>query len=346
MAKSEKPRCVLVTRFSALGDVAIAVPVLYDVCRAYPDTHFVMTTRTWAATMMVNTPSNLTVVPVDLTKEYHGLWGMIRLSRRLRKDYGIDAMADLHSVLRTWAMNACMRLHGVPVRRIDKGHKQKRALIKGRLHEQLKPSHQRYRDVFAQLGFPTEPHFTSVFDHTPPCEIVPPKSEGEQWIALAPFSQHKGKVYPLEQMRQVLDLLAARPDTRIFLMGGGNKEKKALAPWQEAYPNVTSVAHIQHTLADELALLAHCDVMVSMDSANMHLASLVATPVVSVWGATHPYSGFMGYRQDEARAVQLDLPCRPCSVFGEKRCKFNDYHCLTGITPEMIVAKIDQTLKS
>ena len=334
------------TRFSALGDVAIAVPVLYDVCRAYPDTRFIFATRQWAATMMANVPDNLTVVPVNLGEEYHGMWGVWRLARRLRREYNIEAHADLHSVIRTWVIGAAMRLHGVTVKRIDKGRAEKRALTKGKIHHQLKPSHERYRDVFAQLGFPTEPKFTSIFDTIPPCEIAGEKPAGEQWIALSPFSQHKGKVYPLEQMRQVLDMLAQRPNTRIFLMGGGNKEKKALAPWAEAYDNVTSVAHIQHTLADELALLARCDVMVSMDSANMHLASLVDVPVVSIWGATHPYCGFLGYRQDEARAVQLDLPCRPCSVFGEKQCKYGDYHCLTEITPEMIVDKIEQTLSS
>lgn len=87
-----------------------------------------------------------------------------------------------------------------------------------------------------------------------------------------------------------------------------------------------------------------CDVMLSMDSANMHLASVANLPVVSVWGATHPYCGFMGWKQSEANAVQLDMPCRPCSVFGQKPCKYGDYRCLTGIEPEMIVEKIKKVI--
>lgn len=346
MAKSEQPRCVLVTRFSALGDVAIAVPVLYDVCRTYPGTHFVFVTRERAATMMVNTPENLTVVPANLTTEYHGLWGIVRLTRKLLRDYPIDALADLHSVLRTWVMGAIMRLHGVTVKRIDKGHSQKRALTSGKMHRQLKSSHERYRDVLAQLGLPTEPRFTSIFDHRPASSIHGKKAPGECWIAIAPFSQHQGKVYPYDKLRQVFNTLAQRPNTHIFLMGGGEKEKQLLAPWAQAYDNATSVAHIRHTIGDELSLLANCDVMVSMDSANMHLASLVGLPVVSVWGATHPYCGFMGYGQEEAHAVQLDLPCRPCSVFGQKKCELGDYRCLTGITPEMIVIQVDKVLKT
>ena len=81
-----------------------------------------------------------------------------------------------------------------------------------------------------------------------------------------------------------------------------------------------------------------------MDSSNMHLASLVGTPVVSVWGATHPYAGFMGWGQSESNAVMIDMPCRPCSIYGNKICAKGDYPCLTGITPEQIAGRMDIVL--
>ena len=76
----------------------------------------------------------------------------------------------------------------------------------------------------------------------------------------------------------------------------------------------------------------------------MHLASLVKLPVVSVWGATHPYCGFTGWKQSPENIVQLDLPCRPCSVFGNKPCVSGGYACLNGITPEMILNKVERVL--
>ena len=85
--------------------------------------------------------------------------------------------------------------------------------------------------------------------------------------------------------------------------------------------------------------MSHLDVMVSMDSANMHLASLVAVPVVSVWGATHPCCGFLGWHQSEANVVQLSLDCRPCSIFGNKPCYRKDYACLD-IAPAVIVERV------
>jgi ADP-heptose:LPS heptosyltransferase len=90
--------------------------------------------------------------------------------------------------------------------------------------------------------------------------------------------------------------------------------------------------------------MSHLNAMISMDSANMHLASLVGVPVVSVWGATHPYAGFMGWKQSPVNAVQLDMPCRPCSVFGQKPCRRKDGACLRGIMPERVIEKVEKLL--
>ena len=89
--------------------------------------------------------------------------------------------------------------------------------------------------------------------------------------------------------------------------------------------------------------MSQLEVMISMDSSNMHLASLVGTPVVSIWGATHPYAGFMGWGQSEDNVVQVELDCRPCSIFGQKPCLRGDFACLNNILPETIVEK---TLKN
>lgn len=333
---------VLMTRFSALGDVVISVPVLYSVCRAYPDVRFVMLTRPWPAEALIQRPDNLTVVGVDL-KKYGGLAGMRRLAAELRAEYAITHMADLHSVMRTWAIGFFMRLHGVKVARIDKGRPQKRALVKGKIHEQLTTSHDRYEAVFRALGFVWKETFSG-YAPISGSALVAQKQPGERWVAVAPFSQHRGKEYPLPLIEKVVESLTRTEGLTVMLFGGGEKEKLALRPIVKKYAHTVSVAEIKHTFTDEFALMQRCDVMLSMDSANMHLASVAGVPVVSVWGATHPFCGFMGWRQSLEGAVQLPLPCRPCSVFGQKPCKYGDYRCLTGIDPEIIVNKIKKVI--
>ena len=167
-----------------------------------------------------------------------------------------------------------------------------------------------------------------------------------RWIAIAPFSQHRGKVYPLPLITKVIDALAAMPNVHLFLMGGGDSERRALDDIAARHSGIaTSIAGIEHGFADEYGLLSRCDVMLTMDSANMHLASLVGLPAVSVWGATHPWCGFMGWNQSEGDAVQLDLPCRPCSVFGQKPCRLGDYRCLTGIDPHTVVQRVTKVMQ-
>ena len=97
-------------------------------------------------------------------------------------------------------------------------------------------------------------------------------------------------------------------------------------------------------LERELMLISYLDVMLSMDSANMHLASLVQVPVISIWGATHPSLGFYGFNQDLDNAIQIDIECRPCSVYGDLPCQREDYACLERISEDMVVSRIHQEL--
>ena len=98
----------------------------------------------------------------------------------------------------------------------------------------------------------------------------------------------------------------------------------------------------KHTLKEERKKSSELEGMISMDAANMHLASLVGTRVVSVWGATHYFAGFLGYGQSEKDIVEMsDLECRPCSVFGNKPCYRGDYACLNQIEISEILKKIE-----
>ena len=99
------------------------------------------------------------------------------------------------------------------------------------------------------------------------------------------------------------------------------------------------------SLGEELKIIAQLDLMVSMDSANMHLASLVETPVISIWGATHSYAGFYGWNQPLENAVQAELSCRPCSVYGNKNCHRGDFACMMLINDKMVLAAIDKASK-
>lgn len=333
---------VLVMRLSVLGDVAMIIPVLYPVCRANPDTRFVMLTMKWPASMFHDRPENLTVVGIDVKNEYKGILGPFKLARYLRREYQIDAVVDLHNAKQTRVIDLCMRLHGIPVARVNEEHAQRKALINHKSDEPVTPTAIRYRDVFIQFGLQAPDDFTRLFDGKPlpVSPIVFEKESGQRWIAIAPFSAHEGKIYPLELMKQVVKQLSQHEDYWIFLMGGGKAEKIALRGIARENKRVTSMAEIKHGFLDEYALFGKCDLMLTMDSANIHLASLMGLKTVTIWGPTAPSCGFQGYRQDDENDIQLDLDCRPCSIFGDRECRYGDYHCLRDITPERIVKQV------
>ena len=103
---------ILMARFSALGDIAMTLPEVYDACLASPERDFYFLTRQHPSKMFANAPSNLTVAGVDLER-YKGLRGMWRLARELRDEYGIDTFLDLHDVLRTRMLGIALRMKGV-----------------------------------------------------------------------------------------------------------------------------------------------------------------------------------------------------------------------------------------
>lgn len=350
--KQKQYKSVLIARFSALGDVAMTIPVVYSLCRTYPATRFVMVTQIVASSLFINKPDNLTVVGVDVKNRYKGPRGMWRLVREMKRDHDIEAFADLHSVIRTHFINLFCRLHGITVSRINKGRAEKKQLTRqhNKCLRQLPTSRDRYAATFERLGFSFGENFVSVYPEGAPeklyAEITAEKQCGEHWIAVAPFAKHQGKIYPPGLMKNVVLTLASRHDTHLFLFGGGSYEKGILDGWEAEVPDkITSLAGKKFGFAKELALLSHCDVMLSMDSANMHLASLVELPVVSIWGATHPYCGFTGWKPEKGRIVQSNLPCRPCSTFGNKPCLRSDYACLRSISPDIIINNIDEVLK-
>lgn len=340
---------ILVIRFSAIGDVAMTVPAIYSLAAQYPQHEITVLSRKMLQPLFQELPANVHFISADLKGGHQGITGLNRLYSQL-KAMRFDYVADLHHVLRSRYLCLRFRLSGVSVAFISKGRAGKKQLVR-KHHKVLKQqsgSFERYADVFRKLGFPLSLDFVSIYkgckgDFSQIESFTGSKGE-QKWIGIAPFAKHKGKIYPLELQEQIVAHFADDPRVRVFLFGGGKSEQDVFDNWITKYPAVTSTIGYLN-LTTELNLMSHLDVMLSMDSSNMHLASLVHTPVVSVWGATHPYAGFMGWKQSLASAVQLDLSCRPCSVFGQKPCFRGDYACLNGIKPEEVIEKIERVIK-
>ena len=336
-------KTVLITRFSAVGDIAMTIPLLYSLSESYPEHRFIFVSRERFGQFFIDKPTNLEFIGINLDN-YKGIRGLYRLYRELSAQEP-DMFADLHDVLRTKILRTYFRLFGgVKVKSIDKGRKEKRVLTKesNSQKRQLKSTFERYRDVFTQLGLPFKPQFVSLFKegkgNIEEFYTTLPHKGDDRWVGIAPFARHKGKIYPLEKMEKVVEILSGEENIKLLFFGNGPEEEKIINNWCSRYPNTISFIG-KSNFNGELRLISHLDAMVCMDSANMHMASLAGTPAISIWGATSPLAGFLGWQQRREDCIELPLECRPCSIFGNKPCRFGDYRCMD-IAPQVVAEKI------
>lgn len=338
---------ILVIRLSAIGDVAMTVPVIYSAAKANPQDSFTVLTQAFLIPVFMNRPANVDVIGINTKAAEKTLGGLLRFASALVK-YDYDIVLDLHNVIRTMIVRSFFRIKGKKIFVVDKARKERKHLTARdhKVFKPLRPVIERYADVFRAAGLNYTETFTSLYESRAAdlsaMEAVAGTKTGK-WIGIAPFAKHRGKIYPVDEMEQVVARLSEHEDYTIFLVGGRGYEEAVLEQWAFQYPRVKSIVG-RYTLDNELALISQLDVLLCMDSANMHFASLVGTKVLSIWGATHPYAGFYGYHQNPDNAIQIDLPCRPCSVFGQKPCFRGDWACMTQITPEMVVAKIKSVI--
>jgi len=343
---------LLIMRFSGLGDVAMTVPVVWSLARRYPHLRITVLSSPFARIFFDNIAPNVGFMEADLKHEYRGVKGLNALYRRLTAKQ-FTAIADLHNVLRSGYLRMRFNIDRYRVEHIDKHRRERRQLVAttGKQMVQLPSVFELYADVLARLGYPVDMDFTSVFPPTGGnmrliSDLVGEKKPFQQWIGVAPFAAYQGKAYPLPLMENVIDELTRRhPSCLIFLFGNNSdKERLALDKLAEGRKNCINASALLGGIYKELILMSHLDVMLSMDSANMHLASIAGTPVVSIWGATHPLAGYMGWHQRPDDVVQTDMPCRPCSISGNRPCLRGDYACLTSIKPVSVADSVDRVL--
>lgn len=319
---------ILAYRFSAFGDVAMTVPVFREFLEQNPGVEIIMVSRKNFEALFAGIP-NVRFKGIDLD-DYKGFFGLRRLSNELIKEFNPDCIANLHDVIRTKILDKIYVRKGFKVFKIDKGKEEKEHLtdVWNLEKVQLKKTVERYADVFRDMGFRVELS-----------NRLRPVSEHKSGIGFAPFAQHKGKMLPLEKSYELARILAKKHT--VYFFGGGKKETETLAQWEQQIPNTKNLSG-KLNLTEELNKIAELELMISMDSANMHLASLMGTRCISIWGATHPYAGFLGFGQSEDDVVQVrDLSCRPCSVFGDKECYRGDWACLEEFDIQKVVDRVN-----
>ncbi len=347
-AEGVKGHRLLVIRLSAMGDVAMTVPVLSALTRQYPQLKITVLTKPFFSPMF-DQLKNVEVFEADVKGRHNGVFGLYTLYKELRAHH-IDAVADLHNVLRSKVLKRYFRFGGIPFIQIEKGRAEKKDLtaLKNKVFKPIRTTHQRYADVFDALGFPVDLSKAvplskeRLSDQT--LKLI--GSNTKKWLGIAPFAAFEGKMYPLHLMNQVIVKLDDTEKYKIFLFGGGKEEEKKLETLAIHFKSCINVT-LKLSFPEELALISNLDAMLSMDSGNGHLAAMYGIPVITLWGVTHPYTGFYPFDQDADNALLADrkkFPLIPTSVYGNKMPEGYE-KAMETILPGDVVLKIERVLK-
>jgi len=339
---------LLVIRTSAMGDIALTVPVLRGMIEQYPEVELVLLTRL-AFKPFFSSFERLEFFFPDLKKRHKGFTGLIRLFWDITRQFDIDFVIDLHDVLRSRILRFFFRFSGVPVAVIDKGRSEKKLLITGRKKIRLKHSVERYCDVFARAGYPVHPSKDKWIIPSPEIiikrEFLSEMHDGLN-IGVAPYAKHKLKIWPEDYMIRLLGLISENHKCKFWLFGGDEDIERMIVLQTKISRSVNLAGKL--SLEEELLFMSRLDMMISMDSSNMHMAALVGTKVISIWGGTDPLSGFSAWMQPDNLSIRIpvdELTCRPCTIYGKGTTR-NGFACMKMLTPELVFNRIEKLVLS
>jgi ADP-heptose:LPS heptosyltransferase len=344
---SNKPKHIAIIRLSAMGDVAMAVPVILSLLNKYPEVKITVVSKSFFKPIFSNIP-NVHFLSVHIHHQHKGILGLYRLYKDI-KALKVDQIADLHNVLRSIVLRNIFALSGKKVAFTNKGRKEKKALtrLENKEIKPLKTMFERHVETFHKLGYK--------LDLQPPLFLnkmkIPHKAiellgdKDQKWIGIAPFAYYESKTYPIDLMKEVVNELAKNSSIKILLFGGGKKEISLLNEVVKDKADCFNFAGIV-SFEQELQLISNLDIMLSMDSGNAHLAAMFGIKTITLWGATHPFAGFSPFNQPITNCLLSDrekYPLLPTSAYGNKKVEgYED--AMRTILPKTIIDKIQKEL--
>jgi heptosyltransferase-2 len=271
--------------------------------------------------------------------------GILGIAERIR-GVRYSHLLDLHGNLRSHALR---RLAPGPWRSYDKRTFQRTVLIttKRDRYRGDVPVAERYFEAASDLG--VEP------DGGPPDFFVAEEADcraaerleslglghGRPLVAVAPGAAHATKRWPAEHWVELIGRITAT-GADVAVLGGPDDADGAAALASASGPHAAALAGTLG-LQETGAVIRRAEALISGDTGVMHMATGVGTPVLALFGPTVRQFGFFPYRSP-ARVVELDLPCRPCSAHGTRRCPLGHHHCLRRMIPDLVHAELGRLL--
>jgi len=331
----------LIIQTSFLGDTVLTTPLIAELARRGPVD--VVTTPASAA-LLANHPGIRSLIPYDKRKSDSGVFGFLRMAKRLRA-FSYDAAYLAQGSMRS----AALAMAGGVGRRVGFASHAGRALYTERV-EYREDLHHAAR--LLRLAKPNAiPTATEIRPRLYPgipergavdrlLALHDSLGDDRPVVALAPGSVWATKRWPFYAE------LAREISARAHVVVIGSPDDAPLADAIAAVGDGVINAVGALTLLGSAELIRRCNLLVTNDSAPQHLASAVDTPTITIFGPTVPAFGFGPLARASTTVGHESLNCRPCDKHGPQRCPLGHWRCMRELTPSDVAARVFSILSS
>jgi len=332
---------ILIAQTSFLGDVVLSTPLFMAVRALFPDSRITVLVRPESAGILAAHPAVDEVLSDDKRGTRRGL-ETLRLVRRLRARR-FDLVVSPHKSFRTaWILAAA----GIP-RRL--GFRESAGWFffqRTTRRDPLQHEVERTLSILRCLDVDPQLHVQRPFVACSAAAVEHLYAElaghgigrDRPLIGVAPGSAWATKRWTLEGFAAILRDVHARLGAVPVLLGAKGDMEYAQAV-QAASGGVGINLVGQTDLPQLVAAIDQCRVLVTNDSAPLHIAVARDTPVVAIFGPTTPSMGFGPFTK-RAVVVERELSCRPCSRHGGAACPLGTHACMKEIGADAVLAAL------
>lgn len=324
---TDGPTLVIQTAF--LGDVVLTTPLLHALAAEHGPVDVVTTPG--AAALLEADPAVRRVIRYDKHGHARGLRGIVVLARQLRA----DGYRRAYLPHRSWRTAAVAWLAGIP-QRIGFDDAPARLLYTDRRSRDGMHESDRLLALSGATGYPVSLGLDGDDEAAAEAWLIA-RDVPAQFVAMAP-----GSIWGTKRWGRFAELAAAI-DHFVVVVGGPEDRALGEAIVAAARGRVANAAGTL-PLRASAAVIARAGVLVTNDSAPLHLAQAVGAPTIALFGPTVKEFGF-GPRGPRDLVIDAGtLPCRPCSSHGPQRCPLGHHRCMTDIAVEEVAAATNRIM--
>ena len=338
MKVPDNPEQILLVRLSSIGDILLTFPLIQSLHHDYPNT---------AIDFIVGKEYRDVLTPVRhylrdiIIYDKSKVFGESRRIRKIIRNNHYSLIADLHNNLRTRRLRP---------NRYTKIYRFKKQRIRRFFYVKWKwdvfdvaPVWKRYfqtvplsfsKTDFQLRKFQADPAIVNQLKRD-----IQALDSGKKCILIYPGARHFTKRWPLEYYRQLISMILERTQYTIIL-GGSKDESAYIQPLTRLDQNRVFDTSGKYSLFENFVLVSLCDLIISNDSAPMHMAALLGKKQIAIFGNTVREFGF--YPENPHAVIMEDntVSCRPCSHIGFDKCPKMHFDCMRKIAPDIVLQQI------